>query len=182
MVKTFVRHATIDDLELLEAIENDADSLFASMFSMAGWRPAPSYVKAPQENGFLLVASDRPESDAIGFAHVLEVPDGGHLEQLSVIPSAAQRGHGRALVEAGKSESRLRGYKRVTLRTLAEVPWNAPFYLSCGFIEREPDSDFLRDLFLAEQQRGLGRGRRIQMKFDLTEEIGLPHDSSLDGR
>ncbi|PWC07173.1 GNAT family N-acetyltransferase [Mycetocola zhujimingii] len=169
MLKTFVRQARADDLEILEAIENEADALFVSVFSIAGWRPAPSYAKPSQENGFILVASDTLGSDAIGFAHVLEVPGGGHLEQLSVRPSAARRGHGRALVEAVKSESRLRGYERVTLRTFAHVPWNAPFYLSCGFIERDPDSDFLRDLLLAEQQQGLGYGRRVQMNFDLTD-------------
>lgn len=169
MVKTFVRLATADDLQLLETIENEADVLFASVFSTVGWRPAPSYTKTPQAKGFILVASDSSESDAIGFAHVLEVPNGGHLEQLSVRPSAAHRGHGRALVEAVKSESKLRGCERVTLRTFADVPWNAPFYSSCGFIESDPDSDFLRDLFVAEQLRGPGRGRRIQMNFDLTE-------------
>jgi GNAT superfamily N-acetyltransferase len=171
MDKTFVRQASAADLELLEAIENEADALFSSVFSMVGWRPAPSYTKPSQWNGFIIVASDSPESDAIGFAHVLEVPGGGHLEQLSVRPSAAHRGHGRAIVEAVKCESRLRGCKRVTLRTFADVPWNAPFYSSCGFIERDPDTDFLRKLFLAEQQRGLGRGRRIQMNFNLTNEL-----------
>lgn len=171
MVKTFIRQAAAHDLELLEAIENEADALFASAFSMEGWRLASSYAKPAQENGFILVASDSSESDAIGFAHVVEVPGGGHLEQLSVRPSAAHRGHGRALVEAVKSESRLRGCKRVTLRTFVDVPWNAPFYSSCGFVERDPDSDFLRDLFEAEQERGLGRGRRIQMNFDLTDEL-----------
>ena len=58
----------------------------------------------------------------IGFVLVLEVPGSSHLEQLSVMPSAAHRGHGRALVEAVKSESRLRGCERVTLRTFTEVP------------------------------------------------------------
>ena len=171
MWRTIVRQATADDLELLEAIENEADALFATVFSIDGWRPAPSYSKPSQQNGFILVASDRPGSDAIGFAHVLVVRGSGHLEQLSVRPSAAHRGHGRALVEAVKSESRLRGCKRVTLRTFADVPWNAPFYLSCGFIERDPDSGFLRDLLVTEQQRGLGYGRRVQMNFDLTDEL-----------
>ncbi|TFD05169.1 GNAT family N-acetyltransferase [Cryobacterium sandaracinum] len=151
MLKTFVRQARADDLELLETIENEADVLFATVFSIDGWRPAPSYLKPSQQKGFILVASDSPGTDAIGFAHVLEVPGSSHLEQLSVRPSAAHRGHGRALVEAVKSESRLRECKRVTLRTFADVPWNAPFYLSCGFIGRDPDSDFLRDLLVAEQ-------------------------------
>jgi len=171
MLKTFVRQATADDLELLEAIENEADALFATVFSIVGWRPTPFYTKPSQQSGFILVASDNPGSNPIGFAYVLEVLGSGHLEQLSVRPSAAHRGHGCALVEAVKSESRLRGCKRVTLRTFADVPWNAPFYLSCGFIERDPDSDFLRDLFVAEQQRGLGYGRRVQMNFDLTGEL-----------
>ena len=171
MLETFVRQATADDLELLDPIENEADSLFATVFPIDGWRPAPSYAKPSQQSGFILVASDNPGSDPIGFAHVLDVPGGSHLEQLSVRPSAAHRGHGRSLVEAVKSESRLRGCKRVTLRTFADVPWNAPFYVSCGFIERGPDSDFLRDLLVAEQQRGLGYGRRVQMNFDLTDEL-----------
>jgi len=171
MVKAFIRQATADDLEFLEAIENEADALFATVFSIVGWRPAPSYAEPSQQSGFILVASDSPGSDPIGFAHVLEVSGSSHLEQLSVKPSAAHRGHGRALVEAIKSESRERGCKRVTLRTFADVPWNAPFYSSCGFIERDPDSDFLRDLLAAEQQRGLGYGRRIQMNFDLTDEL-----------
>ena len=171
MLKTFVRQATADDLELLEAIENEADALFATVFSIVGWRPAPSYAEPSQQSGFILVASDNPGSDPIRFAHVLEVLGSSHLEQLSVRPSAAHRGHGRALVEAVKSESRLRGCRLVTLRTFADVPWNAPFYLSCGFTEHVPDSDFLRDLLAAEQQRGLGYGRRVQMNFDLTDEL-----------
>ena len=171
MLKTFVRQATADDLELLEAIENESDAMFATVFSIVSWRPAPSYPKPSQQSGFILVASENPGSDPIGFAHVLKAPGSNHLEQLSVKPSATHRGHGRALVEAVKSESRLRGCKRITLRTFADVPWNAPFYLSCGFIEGDPDSDFLRDLSAAEQQRGLGYGRRIQMNFDLTDEL-----------
>ena len=138
MVKAFIREATADDLDFLEAIENEADALFATVFSIAGWRPAPSYTTPSLQSGFILVASENPGSDPIGFAHVLEVPGSSHLEQLSVRPSAAHRGHGRSLVEAVKSESRLRGCKRVTLRTFADVPWNAPFYLSCGFIEVIP--------------------------------------------
>ena len=107
----------------------------------------------------------------IGFVHVLEVPGSNHLEQLSVRPSAAHRGHGRALVDAAKSESRLRGCTRVTLRTFADVPWNVSFCSSCGFLEHDPDSEFLRDLLLAERKQGLGYGRRIQMNFDLTDEF-----------
>ena len=117
-----MRQATGDDLELLEAIENEADALFATVFSIVGWRPAPSYTTPSLQSGFILVASENPGSNPIGFAHVIEVPGSSHLEQLSVRPSVAHRGHGRALVEAVKSESRLRGCKRVTLRTFHGTP------------------------------------------------------------
>jgi hypothetical protein len=80
-----------------------------------------------------------------------------------------RRGHGRELVEAVKSESGRRGCKRITLRTYADVPWNAPFYASCGFVECDPDTDFLRELLSVEQQRGLKHGRRVQMSFDLRD-------------
>jgi hypothetical protein len=45
MLGTFIRQATAADLELLEAVENEADEMFASVFSIVDWRPAPSYAK-----------------------------------------------------------------------------------------------------------------------------------------
>ncbi|WP_022883609.1 GNAT family N-acetyltransferase [Glaciibacter superstes] len=169
MVKTSVRRATDEDLVLLQEIEDEADELFASIFSISGWRPAPPGIERSQQPGFILVASDKPGSEPVGFAHVLGIPGGDHLEQLSVSPSMTRRGHGRGLVEAVKGESGRRGCNRITLRTYADVPWNAPFYASCGFVECAPDTDFLRDLLNAEQQRGLKYGRRVQMGFDLSD-------------
>lgn len=166
---TSVRRATDQDLVLLQGIEDEADELFASVFSIADWRPAPPGIERSQQPGFILVASDMPGSEPLGFAHVLEVPGGDHLEQLSVRPSKTRRGYGRALVEAVKAESGRRGCDRITLRTYADVPWNAPFYSSCGFVECAPDTDFLRDLSDVEQQRGLGCGRRVQMVLDLSD-------------
>ena len=168
MVQTSVRSATPADLAELQAIEDDADTLFASLFSIAAWRPAPSGSDRAGRPGFILVASDTAGSAALGFAHVVEIPGGDHLEQLSVRPSASRQGHGRALVEAAVSASRRRGRTRLTLRTYAEVPWNAPCYASCGFVEAEPDTDFLRELVLLEQRHGLDQGRRVQMTHTLT--------------
>lgn len=166
-METSVRRATDEDLVLLQDIEDEADELFASVFSISEWRPAPPGIERSRQPGFILAASDKPGSEPLGFAHVLEIPGGDHLEQLSVRPSMTRRGHGRALVEAVKRESARRGCKRITLRTYADVPWNAPFYASCGFVECDPDTDFLRDLSNVEQQRGLEYGRRVHMSFDL---------------
>ena len=164
---TSIRRVTAEDLERLQAIEDEADELFASVFSTVGWHPAPPGVERSRQPGYILVASDEPGSALLGFAHVLGVPGGDHLEQLSVRPSMMRRGHGRALVEAVTRESGRRGCDRVTLRTYADIPWNAPFYASCGFVRSDPDTDFLRNLLAVEQQLDRGYGRRVQMNFDL---------------
>ncbi len=65
-------------------------------------------------------------------------------------------------------EARHRGHTRLTLRTFADVPFNAPFYASLGFVETEPETDFHRALVGAEHLVGLDRyGRRIQMTLAL---------------
>ena len=169
MPKQFFRRATGEDIALLQTIEDEADVLFASVFSIVDWRPAPPGLERSRQPGYILVVSDEPNSEPLGFVHVLDIPGSDHLEQLSVRPSMARRGLGRALVEAAKVESSKRGCERITLRTYAAIPWNAPFYTSCGFVECNPDTDFLRDLLTDERKRGLKYGQRIQMAFDLRD-------------
>jgi hypothetical protein len=68
------------------------------------------------------------------------------------------------LVEAAKDQARGRVYEWLSLRTYADVPWNAPFYARLGFIETEPATDFHRHLVEVEDRLGLARyGRRVQM-------------------
>jgi hypothetical protein len=44
------------------------------------------------------------------------------------------------------------------------VPWNAPFYASCGFVPSQPDTGFLQSLVDVEESLGLMTyGPRIQM-------------------
>ena len=114
--------------------------------------------------GFVLVTGEALDDVPVGFVHVLEVDGLAHLEQLAVRLASGRRGHGRALVEAAKVEAARRGYRRISLRTYADVPWNAPFYTTCGFVESEPDHAFLRELQRRETAVGLDRyGRRVPM-------------------
>ncbi|GEC74912.1 hypothetical protein GCM10010213_09700 [Microbacterium maritypicum] len=104
----------------------------------------------------------------MGFVHVLEIDGHAHLEQLSVLPSFGRRGIGRQLVTAALAEARRRGHTDVTLRTYTDVPWNAPFYASCGFVESEPDTALLRELVAIEESLGLfEHGPRVQMTATL---------------
>ncbi|MGI9823888.1 GNAT family N-acetyltransferase [Agromyces sp. Marseille-Q5079] len=159
-----LRHATRRDLDLTESIENEADALLVALLRPEHWTPAPTGRERGSLPGFTLMAVERGTERAVGFVHVLEVDGFAHLEQVSVLPDATRRGFGRRLVEAAVDEAAARGYDRITLRTFADVPWNAPFYATCGFVETEPASEFHRGLVAVEERLGLpALGRRIQM-------------------
>lgn len=155
-----IRFAQASDAHAVERIENDADQLLVDYLHADGWSPAPPGITRLSEPGFLLAVD--VDGEVAGFVHVLEVDGICHLEQLSV--ALARRGLGRALVEAAKDQSRERGYERISLRTYAGVPWNAPFYATAGFVEEDPVTSFHRSLLAVEAEHGLDRyGRRVQM-------------------
>lgn len=159
-----IRLADPTDYAAIERIENAADQLLLDWLSPDSWEAAPSGASRAAVPGYILVAQVAEASAVIGFVHVLERELVAHLEQLSVLPGHGRRGHGRALVEAAKSEARRRGYQCLSLRTYADVPWNGPFYARAGFIETKPATAFHRHLANIERQLGLNRhGRRIQM-------------------
>jgi GNAT superfamily N-acetyltransferase len=158
------RFATNADLDLLEDIENDADRLFLDRFAPEDWSPAPSGRARAAQPGFVLVIAPQDADEPVGFAHVLELEGIAHLEQLAVRLAFGRRGYGRALVDAALAEAGRRGYDRVTLRTYADVPWNAPYYRRLGFVESEPDTELLSGLVVEEARHGLERhGRRVQL-------------------
>lgn len=130
MTPVSVRHAEPRDADTLTAIEAEADTLFETVFGPLDWAPEPGAERLAAD-GFVLVA----ESDgrAVGFVHVLTVDGIAHLEQLSVRPAAARQGIGRQLVDAACMNAAALGAAEVTLRTFADVPWNAPFYAARGF-------------------------------------------------
>jgi GNAT superfamily N-acetyltransferase len=211
-----IREATAEDLGPLEAIEEEGDALFADLFGPAPFGPdsARSGSSRAAEPGVVLVAvvdggTARPDgtrhetTDAdgapvervVGFAHVLEVeqhssdedPPEAHLEQLAVLPAHGRRGIGRSLVEAACTWAAARGHARISLRTYADVPWNAPFYARCGFRASDDDAPggaldtaFQRGLVAAEREAGLARhGRRVLMLRELRDgRLVLPSPSS----
>jgi len=168
---TRIRPAAARDLDALQGIEDRADRILVELLRPAAWWPAPTGAERAAEPGFLLAAEDADADAAptlVGFAHVLEVDGLAHLEQVAVPPEHGRRGHGGALVEAAAAEARRRGHRRITLRTFADVPWNAPAYARAGFVEEPPATTFHRRL--VETEAGLGLdlvGRRIQMGREL---------------
>ena len=165
---TIIRPADDTDVPHLEAIETAADSLLVDRFAATVWPPAATGEERAEMPGFLLVASESEGGPAIGFVHVLELDGLAHLEQLAVLPAHGRRGHGRALVVAAMAEAHVRGHASITLRTYVDVPWNAPFCRSCGFVETEPATDFHHQLVQVENELRLDEyGPRVQMTADL---------------
>jgi len=159
-----IRPAQVRDIACLEEIENAADTLLVRFLNPVDWESAPSGQARASTTGFILVAADSEDDDACGFVHVLEFEGFAHLEQLSVVPERGQQGVGRELVDASLTEAARRGFESMTLRTYADVPWNAPFYATCGFVESDAEAQFHQELQSVEAGLGLERyGRRIQM-------------------
>lgn len=159
-----IRFAAPTDNVTIEQIENAADQLLIDRLTPLSWEPAPAAGSRAADPGYILVADETEGSSVIAFVHVLELDQTAHLEQLSVLPEHGRRGYGRALVEAAKNEARRRGYQSLSLRTYADVPWNAPFFARAGFVETRPATDFHKHIAEVEERLGLDLyGRRIQM-------------------
>lgn len=167
-----VRTARPSDGPTLVEIETAADALLVDRFAATDWPPPASAAERATLPGFVLVAEQPGDASGtctlVGFVHVLELDGHAHLEQLSVLPQFGRRGIGRRLVAEALSEARTHGHGEITLRTYRDVPWNAPFYASCGFVESSPDSPFLNELVRVETDLGLFRyGPRMQMTAQL---------------
>ncbi|MBP2216374.1 GNAT family N-acetyltransferase [Arthrobacter sp. CAN_C5] len=158
-----IRAAGRLDITFLPAIEAAADSLLTSINGLPLQVPLPDGASRTELAASLkLLVAGTP---CIGFARLEELDGAAHLEQLAVLPRHAGRGTGRALVEASKAWARDHGYPTMTLSTFADVPFNAPFYATCGFEAIPVLSPALLDLQRYETALGLDRiGRRVIMR------------------
>ncbi len=163
-----IRRASPRDYPAIESIEDAADQLLIDRFKPKAWGSASTGLERAAERGVLLIGEETQTNVLVGFVHVLEGEGIAHIDQLSVIPKYGRHGYGRALLQAAMAEARRHGYGSISLRTYAEVPWNAPFYAEEGFIETESDSDFHMRLVDVEAAFGLSQyGRRVQMTATL---------------
>jgi len=157
-----IRTVEPDELALLPGLELAADTMFDSLG--IGPLPGPGTVAEFAAALVVLVAHDPP----VGLCRIDAAGSGAHLEQLSVHPDHGRRGVGRALLRAGSDWAADRGYPELTLATYRDVPWNAPFYASEGFIEVGPVDDWLVAHGLAPEEPVMRRfGARVLMRRTL---------------
>ncbi|MCW0202532.1 MAG: 4-(cytidine 5'-diphospho)-2-C-methyl-D-erythritol kinase [Rhodanobacter thiooxydans] len=138
-----IERAEPSQVEALCAIEREAVQLFRGH---PAW-PSYSAMAIPPEllgqaigRGLVWVARDGT-GEPVGFVWLdTELSDGAiGIAEIDVLPAYGRRGIGAALLEHACAWAREAGYRRVGLGTLAEVPWNAPFYAKHGFAVVDKD-------------------------------------------
>ena len=168
-----IRYPRTDELGRLREIEVAAGGLFASvgMDDISDHEPPPVEVfERYRRAGRAWVATDPTEDtdgdDRLVAYLIVDLVDGNaHIEQVSVDPSSSHRGIGRSLIDHTEGWAAARGIQALTLTTFAEVPWNGPYYLRCGFIPLA-NADMGPELAAhwdEELARGLGRHPRLAM-------------------
>lgn len=131
-----IEPAAIGQVEALCAIERAAAQLFRGH---SAW-PFYEAVTMPMEvlreavtRGLVWVAIAQGEPVGFVWLDTDEGDDAVGVAEIDVLPAFGQRGIGAALLEHACAWAGASGYRRIDLGTLADVPWNAPFYARHGF-------------------------------------------------
>jgi GNAT superfamily N-acetyltransferase len=161
------RQADIDRLLQVERLAAEvllghcAHDLFA-MHSLS-----PEDIQQGIATGILRVAE--VGGVAVGFALCGRVDAHAHLFEMDVVPEYGRRGIGGALLESVCEEASRQGYPSMTLVTLRDVPWNAPFYARHGFVEL-PESSWgpeLHEIIRQERMLGFPMHLRVVMQREI---------------
>lgn len=167
-----IRQAGPDDFRHFGPIERAAGALFveAGLAEVASHEPTDlGFIEAAHRAGAVFVAAE--DGKPVGFILAAPLDRHMHIYELSVHPAHGKRGLGRKLVEAVCAGARKEGFAAVTLSTFRDLPWNGPFYASCGFRELDR-GEWTPALLLAhyrEEDLGLPMQRRCFMCKELAE-------------
>ena len=173
-----VELAQPDQVAVLCAIERKAVQMFRGH---AAW-PAYADMPIPAEllhqaiaRGLVWVALS-VAGESLGFVWLdAAVSDeaGSHaigIAEIDVLPDHGQRGIGAALLEHACDWARAAGYHRVDLGTLADVPWNAPFYAKHGFVTVDKNTP----AFAFARQRDRENGFSDQLRVFMSRSLRTP--------
>jgi GNAT superfamily N-acetyltransferase len=163
-----IREARADDLSELREVERAAGVPFRDlgMDVVADDEPPPvEEFAAYQAGGRAWVFAD-PDDRPVAYLLVDVVDGHAHINQVSVRPSHARRGIGRALIDVAREWAVARGLPELSLTTFAEVPWNGPYYARLGFEAVPPEqvTGGLRAIRAVETAKGLDAWPRVVMR------------------
>ena len=172
-----IRAARAGELPALQGIERAAGQPFADigMAEIAQDEPYPLPVLAASAQAGLLWVVAGETDEPVAYLMAAVVDDCLHIDQVSVHPGSARRRLGRSLLEHAAGHAVADGLAALTLTTFASVPWNAPYYLRCGFrvLDDAVLTPGLRAIRQREAELGLDRWPRVCMRRDLCA-VGLP--------
>ncbi|MDP5317087.1 GNAT family N-acetyltransferase [Streptomyces poriferorum] len=173
-----IRPAHRSDLPLLQDIERAAGESFRTlgMSCVADDDPPPLELLDGYRTAGRAWVTTGPDGRPLGYLIADPVDGAGHIEQVSIHPSAARRGLGSALIDRAGAWAAHEGLTALTLTTFTHVPWNAPYYARLGFraLTESGLTDGLRRIRAEEAEHGLDRWPRVCMRRDvphLTETV-----------
>ncbi|NID15699.1 4-(cytidine 5'-diphospho)-2-C-methyl-D-erythritol kinase [Luteibacter yeojuensis] len=155
-----------DDAERLCAIERAAVELFRgheAWPSYSGMSLPVDTVRELIARGLVWVAV--VDGEVVGFV-CLDTEgsaDAIGIAEIDVLPAFGGKGIGAALLEHACAWAREAGYARVDLGTLADVPWNAPFYAKHGFTVADKHAPEFAAALARDRENGFPDHLRVFM-------------------
>jgi GNAT superfamily N-acetyltransferase len=130
-----IRRARESDLSALEAIESSAVEAYARYGKpLVDYEPNTGADWAPNLSDGLLWVAEDPASGPVGFLAAERQDDGLYVAEVDVVVTHQRQGIGRRLMQAAIDCARGESLANLTLTTRLDIPWNAPFYRSLGFV------------------------------------------------
>jgi GNAT superfamily N-acetyltransferase len=175
-IRWTIRAARSSELPALQAIERAAAERFRDdpvgpLFAAHGLSLAElERGRAARLLWVGVVANGEPA----GFALVSRYGAVAHLDEIDVGPAHGGQGLASALLETLCAELAQAGCRALTLSTLVDVAWNAPFYARRGFatLAESQWDERLRACREAERTAGFPMARRVLMRRELVWGAG----------
>lgn len=164
-----IRLGELADVNKIHDIESSAARLFnnADLPESLKNDCLPSdYVRESIAASLVWVAVEGADTP-IGFAVTEAFGSSLHLAEISVHPLHARQGIGRRLVATVIAAAQKADYFDVTLTTFEHLPWNGPFYSSCGFCLIEELDLSTRLVDSLKKENKLGLSNRVAMAIRL---------------
>ncbi|MFJ4445540.1 GNAT family N-acetyltransferase [Pseudomonas sp. NPDC089422] len=155
-----IRPALLPDIPRLIAVEQSAAQAFLQLPELA-WLASAEGLDAMAHKAFIddhgsWLAED-DQGQALGFVCLSLEGQALHVHELSVRLQSQGQGIGSQLLDQACTVARHRGALEVTLTTFAQVAWNAPFYVRCGFevLDEQHLGARLQGILATERAHGL---------------------------
>ena len=160
-------------IQMLQTIEQRASQRFdvwPDLYAVYSAHTMPTTVAMSLiEQGQLWVASVVNEHivEAVGFIAVTMVDQYPHIDELDVLPEYGSQGIGSALISFVEQWALSKGHNKITLTTLKNIPWNAPYYQKRGYQLTDPDLCGPEHAKLFNEELSWGLGERVMMAKNL---------------